>query len=68
MGGKGSVDVIVSVVGIRPGFSSLETRGVWERGSIKSNDGMFGRGESGQHLHLCCSKRQCEQRNSPLRA
>jgi len=44
VGGEGSVDVIVSVVGVGPGFSSLETRGVWEGGSTKSNDGTFGGG------------------------
>jgi len=57
MGGEGSVDVIVLVVGVRPGFSLLETCRVWERGSTKSNDRTFERGESRQHLHLCCSER-----------
>jgi len=57
MGGEGSVDVIVLVVGVRPGFSLLETCRVWERDSTKSNDRTFERGESRQHLHLCCSER-----------
>ena len=41
MEGEGSVDVIVSIVGVRPGFSSLETCRVWKEGSTKSNDGTF---------------------------
>jgi len=41
MGGEGSIDVIVSIVGVRLGFSSLEAHGVWEGGSTKLNDGMF---------------------------
>ena len=45
MEGEGSVDVIVSIVGVRPGFSSLETHGVWEGGSTKPNDGTFEGGE-----------------------
>jgi len=44
VGGEGSVNVIISVIGIRPRFSLLETCGVWERDSIKSNNGMFRRG------------------------
>jgi len=35
VGGEGSVDVIVSVVGVGPGFSSLETHGVGE-GAVQS--------------------------------
>jgi len=45
MGEKGSVNVIVSIVGVGPGFSSLGTCGVWERGSTKLNNGMFEGGE-----------------------
>jgi len=46
MGGKDSVDIIVSIIGVRPGFSLLETCEVWKGGSTKSNDGIFERGVS----------------------
>ena len=53
MGGEGSVDVIVSIVGVRPGFSLLETHGVWEGGSTKSNDGTFeGGGVENVFIHV----------------
>ena len=38
---EGSIDVIVSVVGIGLGFFSLATHRVWERDSTKSNNGTF---------------------------
>jgi len=41
MEGEGSVNVIVSIVGVRLGFFSLKTYGVWEGGSTKLNDGTF---------------------------
>jgi len=44
--GEGSVDVIVLIVGVRPGFFSLETCRVWKGSSTKSNDGIFERGVS----------------------
>jgi len=68
VGGEGSVDVIVSIVGVRPGFSSLEARGVWEGGSAKLNDGTFEGGKNGRRFHPCCSERRCGQRSLLLRA
>jgi len=45
VGGEGSVDVFVSLLGIGLSASSLEAYGDWEGDSKKSYDSMFKRGE-----------------------
>jgi len=45
VGGKGSIDVLVSPLGIELSVSSLEVREDWEGDSKKLYDGMFEEGE-----------------------